>query len=46
MAEVRNVEDLMFVLRAAKPGEKAKVVLEREGKRVELDVVFGQSAHR
>jgi Tol biopolymer transport system component len=44
--EVRNVEDLMFVLRASKPGEKARVVLERGGKRVELDVTFGQSQHR
>jgi len=44
--EVRNVEDLMFVLRSAKPGEKAKVSLERAGKRVELEVTFGQSTRR
>jgi hypothetical protein len=41
--EVRNVEDLMFVLRASKPGDKARAVIEREGKRLEIDLTFGQS---
>jgi membrane-associated protease RseP (regulator of RpoE activity) len=41
--DVRNVEDLMFVLRKAKPGDKATVVFERDGKRQETQVVFGTS---
>ena len=41
--EVRNVEDLMFVLRGAKPGDKAKVVFERQGKRQEVEVTFGKA---
>jgi S1-C subfamily serine protease len=41
--DVKNVEDLMFVLRSAKPGEKAVVVYEREGKKLEVEVTFGES---
>jgi hypothetical protein len=33
----------MFALRAAKPGERAAAVVERDGQRVELAVVFGRS---
>jgi membrane-associated protease RseP (regulator of RpoE activity) len=44
--EVRTVQDLVYVLRQAKPGQKAKVLLERDGKRIELDVTYGESARR
>ncbi len=40
---VRDIHDLMFALRAAKPGESAVAVVERDGQRVELAVVFGRS---
>ncbi|HZI63391.1 MAG TPA: PDZ domain-containing protein, partial [Thermoanaerobaculia bacterium] len=40
---VRDIHDLMFALRAAKPGERAAAVVERDGQRVELQVVFGRS---
>jgi Tol biopolymer transport system component len=44
--DIRNVRDLVFVLRAAKPGEKAVAVVERDGKRLELEVTFGRAPGR
>ncbi len=44
--EVRGVEDLMFVLRQAHPGDEATVVVLRDGERLELPVVFGESTRR
>ncbi len=45
-ADVRTVEDLMYVLGESKPGQKAKVVVMRDKKRVEVEVVFqGAKAH-
>ncbi len=44
--KIRNVEDFMYVLRKSSPGEKAKVVVERDGKKVEVEVTFGQSTRR
>lgn len=44
--EIRDIYDLMFVLRQAKPGESSTAVVEREGARVALDVVFGQRGSR
>jgi S1-C subfamily serine protease len=41
---IRNIHDLMFVLRSAKPGQAAKAVVDREGKKVELDVMFEASS--
>jgi len=41
--EVRDVYDLMYVLRAVKPGDAGTVVVERDGERVEYSVIFGQS---
>ena len=41
--EVRDVYDLMYVLRAAKPGEASTVIIEREGERLEMPVTFGES---
>lgn len=43
--EIRSVEDLMYALQAAKPGETAKVGVVREGKPVELEATF-QEARR
>jgi hypothetical protein len=39
--EIRDIYDFVYVLRQAKPGEKAIAVVERKGKRIELEVVFG-----
>ncbi len=39
--EVRDVYDLMYVLREAKPGDEATVVVERDGERLTLPIVFG-----
>jgi len=44
--EGRGVEDLMYILRAAHPGEDAKVVVERGGQRVESTVTFGEARRR
>jgi len=44
--EIRSIEDLMFVLRQAHPGETTKVVVERDGERVELTLTFGQASRR
>ena len=41
--EVRDVYDLMYVLRAVKPGEASTVVVERDGDRIEHPVTFGES---
>jgi S1-C subfamily serine protease len=39
--EIRNLNDLMFVLQAAKPGEAVKVTIMRDGKRLVLDATYG-----
>jgi Tol biopolymer transport system component len=44
--EIRNVDDFMFVLRSSTPGQKVKVTVERDGKRVTVDVVLGQPTRR
>jgi S1-C subfamily serine protease len=41
--EVRDINDMMYVLRSVHPGDKATAVVMRDGKRVTLDVVFGES---
>ncbi len=41
--EVRDIYDLMYVLRAVKPGEQSSVVVERAGERIEREVTFGES---
>ncbi len=44
--DVGSVEDLMFVLMQAKPGETVTGVVVREGKRVELEVTFQEGKRR
>jgi Iap family predicted aminopeptidase len=44
--DVLSVQDMVYVLRQAQPGETAKVVVERDGKKVTLEVTFGKSARR
>ncbi|MEO6772288.1 MAG: M20/M25/M40 family metallo-hydrolase [Kofleriaceae bacterium] len=39
--EIRGIEDLMFVLQAAKPGTTAKVTFVRGGKEQTVDATFG-----
>lgn len=41
--EIRDVHDLVYVLRQAKPGQTVKAVVLRDGERVELEVTFGES---
>jgi hypothetical protein len=41
--EIKGVHDLMYVLQAAKPGERRKVVVLRDGNKVTLEVTFGKS---
>jgi Tol biopolymer transport system component len=41
--EIGDINDFMFLLRQAKPGDKAKAIVLRDGKRIELEVVFGES---
>jgi S1-C subfamily serine protease len=38
---VGDINDLMYVLQRAKPGETATAVVERDGKKVSLEVTFG-----
>jgi hypothetical protein len=40
--EIRDINDFMFILQSAKPGEAAIAVVERDGERVELEIVFGK----
>ncbi len=42
--EIRDIYDLMYVLREAKPGEQSNVIVEREGERIERPVTFGESS--
>ena len=42
--EIRDIYDLMYVLREAIPGEQSNVIVEREGERVERPVTFGESS--
>jgi hypothetical protein len=40
---IRDIQDFMFALRSAKPGQQAVAGVEREGKRLDLIVTFGVS---
>ena len=42
--EIRDIYDLMYVLRESKPGEEAGFVAERGEERIEGSVVFGESS--
>jgi hypothetical protein len=44
--DVSSIEDFMYVLNASKPGETTKVVVIRDGKRVELEVTFQEGGAR
>jgi len=44
--EIRNVNDLMFVLQAAKPGTEAKIVYLRNGKRETVTATYGMPRAR
>jgi Tol biopolymer transport system component len=44
--QINSIEDFMYVLNASKPGETTKAVIVRDGKRMELDVTFQESAPR
>ena len=44
--EIRTVRDLMFVLRDAVPGQKAKITVVRDGKKVTVEATFGKSRRR
>jgi S1-C subfamily serine protease len=44
--DIRSVEDLMYVLNDSKPGETVKAVVDRGGKRVELEATFQESRGR
>ncbi len=39
--EIRDIQDFMFVLRRATPGQRAPVVVIRDGRRITLEVEFG-----
>jgi len=41
--KIGTVRDLVHVLRSAKPGQGATAVVMRDGKRIELEVVFGEA---
>jgi Tol biopolymer transport system component len=41
---VRDIYDLMYVLREVKPGEEGNVIVERGEERIEAMVVFGKSS--
>jgi Tol biopolymer transport system component len=42
--EIRDIYDLMYVLRESKPGEEASFAAERGDERIEGTVVFGESS--
>jgi S1-C subfamily serine protease len=45
-SDIRGIHDLEFVLRRARPGEKATLVYERDGKRTQVDVTFSARQRR
>jgi S1-C subfamily serine protease len=44
--EIRSVEDLAFVLRAQKPGDRVTLVLLRDGKEVRVEAVLQERPPR
>lgn len=40
--EIRDINDFMYILQSARPGETAIAVVERDGDRLELEVIFGE----
>ena len=42
--EIRDIYDLMYVLRDAKPGEQGSIVVERGEERIETTITFGTSS--
>ncbi|MCY3731430.1 MAG: M28 family peptidase, partial [Rhodospirillaceae bacterium] len=44
--EVRDIYDLMFILREARPGEASSVVVERDDATIRRPVTFGESTGR
>lgn len=42
--EVRDIYDLMYILREVKPGDEGNVVVVRDDERIESNVVFGKSS--
>ncbi|MFQ5888704.1 MAG: M20/M25/M40 family metallo-hydrolase [Gemmatimonadota bacterium] len=44
--EIHDIQDFMAALESARPGERDTVVVERDGERVELEVVYGAPAAR
>jgi S1-C subfamily serine protease len=44
--ETRGIQDMMFVLRRARPGDTTTATVVRDGDRVELQVTYGASAGR
>src|SRR5262249_3187121 len=43
---IRDIYDFMYILRQSKPGQTAKAVVDRGGKRIEVTVTFGTSTLR
>jgi Tol biopolymer transport system component len=44
--EVRTVQDFVYVLQQAKPGERVPVELIRDGKKMTVKITFGESSRR
>jgi len=44
--DIANVRDLMYALRASKPGQTVKAVVLRDGRRIEVSVTFQPSSRR
>jgi Tol biopolymer transport system component len=44
--EVHNIEDMMFALRKGSPGDKVRIVFERDGKTLSADAVLGAPSRR
>jgi S1-C subfamily serine protease len=42
-AEIRDINDFMYILRRSKPGETATAVVIRDGQRVPVQITFGVS---
>jgi Tol biopolymer transport system component len=42
--EVRDIYDLMYILRESKPGESGNVIVERGEERIEANITFGRSS--
>jgi Tol biopolymer transport system component/Zn-dependent M28 family amino/carboxypeptidase len=44
--DIRSVQEMVYVLQDARPGQKTIITIEREGKKLRVEATFGKSSRR